>query len=488
MNPTEIKAFIAEMQELIAKGRTDKALEGLMLYFKLRDDNERKQIILQYNGVYKRDKHKEGMGLLTADEYRKTVNTVSYNLLDFLSEWLLELNENKSAKPPTNSNAGAEPDNDTMAPPPSPPPPPPPPPTTSSMAPPPTTAMPPEEMPTTSAPPPTIDWNAETANNVVTQIPDKMKVGEDSECLVRIGKDLKKAIQNWATDSFVIDSTVQLTHLAEVDLVEKGTVKNFIIVANNSNPKQRLSDTGVTEWSFSVQPQRVGNFTLIVRVAAIFKENGEETRQEIRLERAVKVAIGIGTTSTVDNSPKKLQFVAANPEDSARLQTGKEYSTIKTAIAQARNRDAIALMQPLLATTVSDFINVLLDAPTILHFSGHGSEEGILFENNEGYGTVVSALSGVLRETPSVRCLVLNACYSIDLAAQIHKDLPDLTIICSKLAVEEHNAHQFSAVFYAALGANKTYQQAFAFAREAVGLVSDEAAKDTLVLLTSSKS
>ena len=314
-----------------------------------------------------------------------------------------------------------------------------------------------------------------------------MQVGVDSECIVRIGASSEAATRNMAANSYVLDQGICLTHLVSVDLAEKGTTKNFVIVANNSAPTQRLGEAGATEWSFSVQPLRAGNFTLMVRVVAIFKENGEETRRETRLDRPVTVIVSENIVKPPPPPPPsspppfRIQFVAANPTESARLKIGGEYGDIQTAISGAQNRDNLQLLQPLLSATTRSFTRTLLADPHILHFSGHGSEEGILFENNEGFGQVVGSLSGVLREVSSLRCVLLNACYSVTLAQAIKKDLPDLHIICATLAVAEDNAHTFSAAFYEGLGANKTIEAAFRFARAAVGL-DDSSAADMLVL------
>lgn len=139
---------------------------------------------------------------------------------------------------------------------------------------------------------------------------------------------------------------------------------------------------------------------------------------------------------------------------------------------------------------------MLDENPQIVHFSGHGvttgltekAEEGsrsLFFEEEETNlndydgGIVVEDDQGNMKVLPatalaslfklfegSVRCVLLNACYSQSQAKELKPHVP--YIIGMNKAVPDNAAIVFATGFYDALGAGKDIAEAFEHGKVAV--------------------
>lgn len=160
--------------------------------------------------------------------------------------------------------------------------------------------------------------------------------------------------------------------------------------------------------------------------------------------------------SKVENKPAetlKVLFLAANPKDSQALNLPKEARELMQALNASRMREQIDLVQHW-AVTFDDLQQALTDEmPQIVHFSGHGQTEGILLETPSGYSHV--ATTEVLEKLFSlykgtVRCIVLNACYSEAQAKVLAQHIP--FVIGVSTALMDEAAMAFSIGFYRGLG------------------------------------
>jgi len=111
---------------------------------------------------------------------------------------------------------------------------------------------------------------------------------------------------------------------------------------------------------------------------------------------------------------KKVLFVAANPTVEF-LSLDEELKQIQQKLALQKTRIEVELhFRP--AATIADLRNALLtESPNVVHFSGHGKSNGLIFQNDtgephrvpaKGLSTLFSAFSA------DIDCIVLNACYS----------------------------------------------------------------------------
>ncbi len=158
----------------------------------------------------------------------------------------------------------------------------------------------------------------------------------------------------------------------------------------------------------------------------------------------------------------KILFLSANPLDTSRLRVDKEQREIDHELKMSRSRERFELIDAE-ALRPNDLQQVLLDnEPQIVHFSGHGSDEGVVLEDEDGNAKPIStaALASLFRLfKDKVECVVLNACYSETQAKAIGEYVP--YVIGMSNAIPDEAALQFSTGFYKAIGAGKSIEFAF---------------------------
>ncbi len=162
-------------------------------------------------------------------------------------------------------------------------------------------------------------------------------------------------------------------------------------------------------------------------------------------------------------SVTKILFLAADPTDAARLRLGEEVRSIREKLQLAKLREQFDLQQRM-SVRPADVSQALLDVqPNIVHFSGHGEENGALcFENLTGRVQPVEprALAALFAQfADQVQCVLLNACFSKKQAAAIAKHID--YVIGMKRAIGDGAAIAFSVGFYQAIGAGRGIEEAF---------------------------
>ncbi len=188
----------------------------------------------------------------------------------------------------------------------------------------------------------------------------------------------------------------------------------------------------------------------------------------------------------------KILFLGANPRDTTRIRIDEELREIDMQLRLSSGRDRLSLGQKW-AVRPDDLQQSLVDTePQIVHFSGHGSTTGISLEDEQGNSIEVNAealsdLFALFKGT--VKCVILNACYSETQAAAINQHVP--YVIGMNNAMPDDAALHFSVGFYKAIAAGKTVEFAFNLGVNAIkleGLAYDKLPKllktsDNLVLL-----
>ena len=168
---------------------------------------------------------------------------------------------------------------------------------------------------------------------------------------------------------------------------------------------------------------------------------------------------------------EKILFLTSNPSDTSRLRIDKEARDIEEGLRRANKRDSFDF-EVKLATRPRDLSRAILDEnPQILHISGHGELEGILLEDENGTSKIVttealSELFSLFGDT--IRCVILNSCYSESQAKEISKHIP--FVIGMSKAVPDNTAIAFATSFYDAIGAGREIEFAFKFAITNIGL------------------
>ncbi len=160
---------------------------------------------------------------------------------------------------------------------------------------------------------------------------------------------------------------------------------------------------------------------------------------------------------------KRILMLAANPKDTDRLRLGEEAREILAGLERAKNRDSFELI-PRFAQRPDDMRRALLDInPEIIHFSGHGGgKNGLVLENTNGEMKFLEtdALVRLFKFfSQKIKCVVLNACYSELQAIAIHEHID--CVIGMSQSVGDRTAIKFAVGFYDALGAGRSYKDAF---------------------------
>lgn len=159
---------------------------------------------------------------------------------------------------------------------------------------------------------------------------------------------------------------------------------------------------------------------------------------------------------------KKILILAANPSDSARLRLHSEVREISEGLNRSRKRDMFDVEQRH-AVRLTDMWRAMLDyQPNILHFCGHGDQDGIIVEDDEGQSFRVpeeplAELFGLLSN--HLECVILNSCYSQNQAAAISRHIPYVVGMSGNFP--DLGAVPFVVGFYDALGAGETFEFAY---------------------------
>lgn len=160
-------------------------------------------------------------------------------------------------------------------------------------------------------------------------------------------------------------------------------------------------------------------------------------------------------------SKKNILLVCANPRGTDPLRTAEEDRTLRESLRLSPNRDDFEV-QTLNAATIDDLRRaLLLKQFNVVHFSGHGTPGGLVFEDAQGKLMVPhSAALAELLQRRGVTVALLNACYSLSVGEISALGL-DYTI-ASTGSISDPGAIEFARGFYDALGAGHDVPDAYA--------------------------
>ncbi|GGG12160.1 hypothetical protein GCM10011344_11050 [Dokdonia pacifica] len=169
---------------------------------------------------------------------------------------------------------------------------------------------------------------------------------------------------------------------------------------------------------------------------------------------------------------KKILFIKINPIGTVNLRLDEEEKALRQVLDLSIHRDIFTL-ESRGAVTTDDLHQYLeLIKPTILHISGHGSEEGVLFfHDSEGHKKEVSILKfyEFLKNFDShIDSVFLNACFSMSGIDTITS--PNFHIIGMKEEVPNDTALAFARAFYTSHCNGKSVTDAFETAKGVVGM------------------
>ncbi|RRA99874.1 caspase family protein [Larkinella rosea] len=308
-------------------------------------------------------------------------------------------------------------------------------------------------------------------------IPGSMKVNEQTTCTVRIaGKEVETALLKISETS--IHQDIIIGNEMSVRLVDSSGGEYFKITTT-STERQDIWTGDDTQWKFFVRPLKAGRHPLLLQVTVHL---GNRSKDLDVLEKEVLISSD-GTSDDEITGAKKWKrvlFLSANPTTMEPLRLGAEVREIQE---ELRGSEGVLFSTSLAVTPRTLTRSILQEKPTIVHFSGHGTDEGLCLETESGQLKTVSTdalgrLFAVFDD--SVQCVLLNACYSEPQARAISAHIP--YVIGMQRSVSDEAAIAFSATFYQALGSGLSIIDAYELAVAGMGLEDDRQA-DIPVLL-----
>ena len=210
----------------------------------------------------------------------------------------------------------------------------------------------------------------------------------------------------------------------------------------------------------------------------------EAARQTAALEASIQQqeAMQVKMQLEIDNLkavPEKIVvlFLAANPIDTPQLRLDEEARAIQERIRLSEYRDSV-IFESRWATRSSDILQAINETnPTIVHFSGHGTQSGELaLLNPNGTTKIVSkeAISMAMSTaSDTIRLIVFNACFS-EAQAQSVIEYIDAAVGMST-SIGDEAACVFAAQLYSAIGFGLSLQIAF---RQAIAQLMLEGIKE----------
>jgi TPR repeat protein len=174
----------------------------------------------------------------------------------------------------------------------------------------------------------------------------------------------------------------------------------------------------------------------------------------------------------------KIVLFAADPHSAPqnggapRLLLDEEVRRNRQAVRASGNQDALEFDVRLAART-SDLMQALNETrPRVVHFSGHGGDQGLVLVGADGHGTrcvdadALGKLFQLFRK--DVRLVVLNACFSLPQAEAIAEVVG--CAIGTPRAISDPAAITFGSTFYGAIASGESVKAAYDHACLALSL------------------
>ena len=196
-----------------------------------------------------------------------------------------------------------------------------------------------------------------------------------------------------------------------------------------------------------------GTATRHIDIASLFRDLSETWQI---LDQPMKNKIKstddlVGGLSEILDKTRVL-FLTCSPSDEQRLRVDLE---LRTAIESINNHHDRITMKALPATTIDNFRRALLSGDfDIVHFSGHADHDCLVFETADGMSSPapLTAIAELIGRYPSVKCVLLNACETVD---ALSTPISQITVGMDK-SIADAAAVEFTRGFYDALGAGRS--------------------------------
>jgi len=164
---------------------------------------------------------------------------------------------------------------------------------------------------------------------------------------------------------------------------------------------------------------------------------------------------------------KKVLVLVSNPKGTANLELLPEIKKLKESFRRSRLQDRFEVFWEVM-TEQSDLRRYILETrPHIVHFCGHGTEQGLVLGDRTTTVATNELIADLLKAfADRIECVVLNACDSEPLADHLVQHLN--YVVGMNQEVRDDAAISFAEGFYDALGAGESYEKAFEIGKTAV--------------------
>lgn len=200
------------------------------------------------------------------------------------------------------------------------------------------------------------------------------------------------------------------------------------------------------------------------------KRQKEAERQVANMEKSLRMYESKQRQMQMDIEelkyvPEKITvlFLAANPTGTLQLLLDEEARAIHEKIRMSEYRDSIEFSTRW-ATRASDVLQAINETnPTIIHFSGHGDEDGnLVLLNPDGSANLVSKEAITMAMTTAsdtIRLVVFNACFSEIQAMSVVENIE--AAIGMADSISDDTAIIFAAQLYSSIGFGRSLRQSF---------------------------
>lgn len=177
---------------------------------------------------------------------------------------------------------------------------------------------------------------------------------------------------------------------------------------------------------------------------------------QLQIQREIEIMKSIPEKITV-------LFLAANPADTIPLRLDEEARAIQEKIRLSEYRDSMQF-ESRWATRASDILQAINETnPTIIHFSGHGTDTGeLVLQNPDDSPNFVSADSisaAIATASSTIRLIFFNTCFSETQASSVVAHIE--AAIGTSDSITDDLARTFAAQLYSSIGFGHSLQKAF---------------------------
>lgn len=156
-------------------------------------------------------------------------------------------------------------------------------------------------------------------------------------------------------------------------------------------------------------------------------------------------------------------FLASNPIDQQQLRLDEEARAISEMIRKSRHRDSVKF-ETCWAVQTIDLLQAINEyKPSIIHFSGHGSDDDeIIFQTTDGRTKTVSKeaiVQTMMASSAGIRLVFFNTCYSRNQAETVSQYVE--ATIGMKTSIGDEAARTFSSQFYSSIGFGLSVKKSF---------------------------